>query len=84
MQTITLPNFIPTQVKGKFKDLKVTFNRGQDEDGLQTIILDEIFLEEANLTFFLDTEAKTSLQKEVSRLLKIKQNKFKENLNAIY
>ena len=70
MQTITLPNFIPTQAKGKFKDLKVTYTRGQDEDGLQVIILDEIFLEEANLTFFLDSEAKASLQKEVLRLLK--------------
>ena len=71
MKTIIIPNYIPTLIKGVFNDLEVTYTIDED-----TIGIDEVFCNGANITDLLTMGSFADLASEIKKIL------AKETLDA--
>jgi hypothetical protein len=75
---LTLPNYVPTTVKGKFCDLDITYE-WEDVGLLKPIlVVDEIFLEGINLTELLSEASVEAIAQEAEALLEKEAGKDEE------
>lgn len=75
MQRITIPNYVPTLIKGVHHDLEVTYSLEESLQDKPQVVIDEVFCNDSNLTELMSVASKHELSKEVERIL---QREFDE------
>ena len=74
LRRVTLNKYVRTSTKGVYSDLEVTYR--YEDIGLckPILVVDEVFLDESNLTEFLSDKVIEDIAKEVEAMVEIADN----------